>query len=359
ESQVKQFQRDHGLRVNGIVDERTLAKLNELVPPPRDTYQKGNSHPEIAGYKRQLNAIGFGGITVTNYYGAFFEKRVREFQSYYGLTVNGNMNPATKNKLNSVYNSPFQVGKRHNDVREIKRQLNSLGYGRITVTNYYGSYMESQVKQFQRDHGLRVNGIVDEVTLSRINQAFDQQSIVKIFLDPGHGGSDAGGIGYGLREKDIVLDIALQTERILTNNYQGVEVELSRRTDTFIPLTERANHANRWEADYFVSLHTNAFNGSTRGFETFIYNGNVSQETRNRQHDIHTYISSRLNVPDRGQKTANFNVLRNTDMPSILLEYLFIDNFTENALLRSASYRQQLAQHTANAIAQSYNLQRR
>ncbi len=218
---------------------------------------------------------------------------------------------------------------------------------------------KKKVRDFQRDNGLRVNGIVDEVTLSQINQAFDQQSSVKIFLDPGHGGSDPGGSGYGLREKDVVLDIALKTEKVLTTKYQGVEVELSRRNDTFIELTERANHANRWGAHYFVSLHNNAFNGSTRGFETFIHNGNVSQETRNRQQDIHSYLSGRLNVPDRGQKTANFSVLRNTNMPAILIEYLFIDNFTENALLKNENYRQQLAQYTADAIAQSYNLKRK
>ena len=357
DKKVKEFQRDHGLRVNGIADEKTLAKLDELAP--KDTYQRGDRHADIIEYKKQLNAVGFGYITETNLYGSFMENQVKRFQEYYGLTVTGTMNNATKIKLNSVYNTPFQKGKRHNETKEIKKKLNSLGYGYISITTLYGDFMEKKVRDFQRDNGLRVNGIVDEVTLSQINQAFDQQSSVKIFLDPGHGGSDPGGSGYGLREKDVVLDIALKTEKVLTTKYQGVEVELSRRNDTFIELTERANHANRWGAHYFVSLHNNAFNGSTRGFETFIHNGNVSQETRNRQQDIHSYLSGRLNVPDRGQKTANFSVLRNTNMPAILIEYLFIDNFTENALLKNENYRQQLAQYTADAIAQSYNLKRK
>ncbi len=357
DKKVREFQRDHGLRVNGIADEKTLAKLDELAP--KDTYQRGDRHADIIEYKKQLNAVGFGYITETNLYGSFMENQVKRFQEYYGLTVTGTMNNATKIKLNSVYNIPFQKGKRHNETKEIKKKLNSLGYGYISITTLYGDFMEKKVRDFQRDNGLRVNGIVDEVTLSQINQAFDQQSSVKIFLDPGHGGSDPGGSGYGLREKDVVLDIALKTEKVLTTKYQGVEVELSRRNDTFIELTERANHANRWGAHYFVSLHNNAFNGSTRGFETFIHNGNVSQETRNRQQDIHSYLSGRLNVPDRGQKTANFSVLRNTNMPAILIEYLFIDNFTENALLKNENYRQQLAQYTADAIAQSYNLKRK
>ncbi|WP_077601536.1 peptidoglycan-binding protein [Oceanobacillus sojae] len=357
DKKVREFQRDHGLRVNGIVDEVTLAKLDQLAP--KNTYQQGDRHADIVKYKKQLNTVGFGYITETNLFGSFMKTQVKRFQEYYGLNVTGKIDAATKNKLNSVYNSPYQKGKHHNHTAEIKKKLNSLGYGYISITTLYGDFMERKVKEFQRDHGLRANGIIDEITLSQINQAFNQQSSVKIFLDPGHGGSDPGGTGYGLKEKDVVLDIALKTEQVLTTKYKDVEVELSRRNDTFIELTERANHANRWGADYFVSLHNNAFNGSTRGFESFIHNGNVSQEIKNRQQDIHSYLSGRLNVPDRGQKTANFSVLRNTNMPSILIEYLFIDNFTENALLKNENYRQQLAQYTADAIAQSYNLKRK
>ena len=156
-----------------------------------------------------------------------------------------------------------------------------------------------------------------------------------------------------------MLDIALKTRAILTNNYRGIEVKLSRTNDRFIPLNERTDMANEWGADYFVSFHTNAFNGSARGFETFIYNGSVSNETKQRQRDIHNYLINRINVSDRGIQRANFHVLRETNMPSILLEYMFIDNIAENHLLKSASYRTSLAQYTADAIARSYGLKRK
>lgn len=179
---------------------------------------------------------------------------------------------------------------------------------------------------------------------------------IKIFLDPGHGGHDSGGIGYGVMEKDIVLDIGLKTANYLRSNYHNVDVQLSRTTDVFIPLEGRAQMANDWRADYFVSLHTNAHNGSANGFETFIYNGSVSKETKNRQKDIHNYMINRMNAYNRGMKSANFSVLRNSEMPSILLEYLFIDNYTDNQLLRSSSYRSSLARITAEAIANSFDL---
>ncbi|WP_339180209.1 peptidoglycan-binding protein [Oceanobacillus sp. FSL W7-1293] len=176
EKKIKEFQKDHGLRVSGIADEVTVAKLKELAP--KDTYQRGDRHAEIVQYKKQLNAIGFGNITETSLYGSFMETQVKRFQSYYGLSATGKMNKATKEKLNSVYNHPLQRGKRHSSIPEIKRQLNSLGYGNISVTTLFGSYMESQIKQFQRDNNLRVNGIADERTLAALDEAISNRWVI-------------------------------------------------------------------------------------------------------------------------------------------------------------------------------------
>ena len=356
DKQVRKFQKNHGLRVNGIMDEVTLKKLNAEIS--KTPFQKGDRHNDIVGIKKKLNRIGFGGISETTLYGNWMETRVKQFQSYYGIPATGKADSATIKKLDEVYNSPFQKGKRHSDTKELKEKLNQLGYGYISVTTLYGSFMDKQVRKFQKDNGLRVNGIADEVTLAKINKSVNN-NVVKIFLDPGHGGHDSGGQGFGLNEKNIVLDIALKTAEILTKQYIGVEIMLSRTTDKFIELTERANMANKWNADYFVSLHTNAFDGKTGGFESFIHNGNVSKETRNRQSEIHNYLAKNLPVNDRGKKTANFNVLRNSNMPSILLEYMFIDNKNENSLLKSSSYRQSLGKLTADAIAKSFKLKRR
>nr|WP_245347603.1 peptidoglycan-binding protein [Oceanobacillus polygoni] len=356
DKQVRKFQKDHGLRVNGIMDEVTLKKLNAEIS--KTPFQKGDRHNDIVGIKKKLNRIGFGGISETTLYGSWMETRVKQFQSYYGLSATGKADAATTKKLDEVYNSPFQQGKRHSDTTELKEKLNQLGYGYITVTTLYGSFMDKQVRKFQKDNGLRVNGIADEVTVAKINKAV-KNNVVKIFLDPGHGGHDPGGEGYGLQEKNIVLDIALRTAEVLAKHYIGVEVMLSRTTDKFIELTERARMANNWNADYFVSFHTNAFNGEASGFESFIHNGEVSKETRDRHSDIHNYLAKKLPINDRGMKEANFNVLRNSNMPSILLEYMFIDNKNENSLLKSSSYRQSLGKLTADAIANSFNLKRR
>ena len=75
----------------------------------------------------------------------------------------------------------------------------------------------------------------------------------KIFIDAGHGGKDPGAVNGDIYEKDIALQIALKLNTALKNN--GFETAMSRSTDVFIPLTERAQKANNFNADIFISLH--------------------------------------------------------------------------------------------------------
>lgn len=198
--------------------------------------------------------------------------------------------------------------------------------------------------------------IIKDKNLINPKAKTDSNGTVKIFLDPGHGGSDPGAQSNGLNEKDVVLDIALKTKEVLDDEYTGVETNISRTSDKFIELLDRSAMANNWGADYFVSFHLNSFDGSASGFESYIYNGNVGAETPTRQLHIHTFLADRLDVQDRGRKQANFSVLRNTSMPALLLEYMFIDNPTENELLQEKSYRDYLGELTADAIADTYEL---
>src|SRR5699024_8598864 len=172
---VKELQRFVGLKANGIADSKTRSELDKYL----SGYKKGNSSKAIANFKKKLNNIGFGGITVTNYFGDYTVKQVKQFQKYYGLQADGAVGPSTMKKINTVYNSPFQKGKSHKKTAEIKKKLNDLGYSGITVTNYFGDYTKKQVQKFQRDYGLRVNGIADEVTRKKIDEICDASDSVK------------------------------------------------------------------------------------------------------------------------------------------------------------------------------------
>ncbi len=97
--------------------------------------------------------------------------------------------------------------------------------------------------------------------------------IGKIVIDPGHGGHDTGTVGpRGLREKDLVLDVALRL-RALIGRRTGAEVVMTRSEDTFIPLEERTAIANQKGADLFISIHANASRDpGARGIETYYLN---------------------------------------------------------------------------------------
>lgn len=154
----------------------------------------------------------------------------------------------------------------------------------------------------------------------------------KIFIDPGHGGQDPGAIGAKSKEAVNVLKVALALEKKLIA--QGYEVRLSRRTDTYLSLTQRAQLANAWGADVFMSLHDNsAVNKTATGFETYIFNGSVSVNTVKLQKSLHEAIIKGIGLRDRGMKQANFAVIRLTNMPAVLIEYGFISNLDDEKVV--------------------------
>ncbi|WP_160141853.1 N-acetylmuramoyl-L-alanine amidase [Salicibibacter halophilus] len=182
----------------------------------------------------------------------------------------------------------------------------------------------------------------------------------KIYIDPGHGGSDTGATGNGLNEKDIVLDIGHQMSVYLRENYEGMYRRMSRTDDTDVSLQDRTDDANNWGADVFISIHANALDGSVRGFETFIHTSNPTgaSDLQSVMHpqildEMHTFDSS---IPDRGEQTANFHVLRETRMSAILTENLFIDNTGDAALLQDPDFIAAVAAAHAEAVAEFLNL---
>lgn len=181
--------------------------------------------------------------------------------------------------------------------------------------------------------------------------------MTKIFIDPGHGGSDPGAVGNGLIEKNITLQIARRINAILMNEYTGVTTRMSRTGDQTVSLSQRTNMANAWGANYFLSIHINSGGGT--GYEDYIYNGSVSAATRSYQTRMHTEIMKQVDFRDRGSKRANFHVLRESRMPAILTENGFIDNRTDANKLANSAYIERIARGHVNGLASIFGLRKK
>jgi N-acetylmuramoyl-L-alanine amidase len=181
-----------------------------------------------------------------------------------------------------------------------------------------------------------------------------------VVLDAGHGGHDPGAEGNRLQEKDLTLSICQQIAQILGSDYR-VSVALTRSTDLFVSLAERSSFANRSQADYFVSIHVNK--GGGEGYEDYIQAGLPDTAPaalrRSAVHAAVTELLLRRGVRDRGEKKKNLHVLRETQMPAVLTENLFIDNIGDADLLRQPAFLSELAEAHASGIARALHLPRR
>jgi len=167
------------------------------------------------------------------------------------------------------------------------------------------------------------------------------QAQTKIYIDPGHGGSDPGAVNstFGTEEADRVLYTGLELRDYLNDDTSDTggggswSVRMSRSTDVFVSLGGRSADANSWGAARFLSIHQNAFNSSANGTETFSFsNGTTSANLRDR---VQEEAIQAWGLVNRGSKTANFSVLRNTNMPAILTEMGFIDSPTDHPFCSS------------------------
>ncbi|MFP7494465.1 N-acetylmuramoyl-L-alanine amidase [Terribacillus saccharophilus] len=168
-----------------------------------------------------------------------------------------------------------------------------------------------------------------------------------IAIDAGHGGKDSGAAANGILEKNVVLPIAQKTEAKL--EAQGADVIMTRSDDTFVELEDRAAAANAAGADIFVSIHANASSAtSASGSEVYYYPGSSSGQSL--AASVQDNLVNQLGSQDRGIKSSDFNVLRNTSMPAVLTEIGFVTNAAEADKLASDAYQDKAATGLAQGV---------
>ena len=164
--------------------------------------------------------------------------------------------------------------------------------------------------------------------------------MAKIYIDPGHNcsGADTGAVGFGLKEQDVSVQIGVLLRDMLINSGQTVKMSRDSITDTVSSslngsLAYRYNGANDWNADIFVSIHCNAANTKAYGCETYYCTG--STQGRALAECVQPHMTAETERYNRGVKSANFAVIKHTNMPAILVETAFIDNYDDNRFLAS------------------------
>lgn len=220
----------------------------------------------------------------------------------------------------------------------------------------------------------------------------DNYRIKTIVIDPGHGGHDPGCTGGHAHEKEIVLDIALQLGKSISDYFPHINVIYTRTTDVFIPLYQRAKIANQNKADLFISIHCNSIVNASgvRGSETYVLglhraadnlevakreNASIYLEDNYQSNymgydpnsaETHILMSMFQNAfleqsisfaekveyqirygahgKSRGVKQAGFLVLRETAMPSVLIESGYLSNATDDHYLNTNQGKHQMAQ---------------
>lgn len=218
-----------------------------------------------------------------------------------------------------------------------------------------------------------------------------------IVIDPGHGGKDPGALGKKSQEKDIVLSVAKLLKKKLTK--EGFNVKLTREKDVFIELSERANLANKWDGDLFISLHCNAVDGierqkRTEGYHFYVLRAPESEEDKaiaRRENKVaslygdkgakeelsplewfklearlekykqnsYMYTEELLNSFNNNGKIkqlgtgvggAGFMVLVGALMPAVLVELGFITHPKDEAYMNSAKGQEDLASRITNSV---------
>ncbi|MEM9280883.1 MAG: N-acetylmuramoyl-L-alanine amidase [Verrucomicrobiota bacterium] len=219
------------------------------------------------------------------------------------------------------------------------------------------------------------NAMLSTVDLAKLVDPVVRPSYIKkpinfdtVVIDPGHGAHDSGAKGIYGYEKDYVLDMSLRLEKALQQ--RGFKTLMTRRTDTFLTLSQRVAIANKTRNSIFISIHFNASGSrSGQGIETFAlapqgtrstnggspWSSPLTGNVRDAENialatAVHAHVIHQLRPIDRGIKRARFNVLRGIEKPAILFEGGFITNATEGKLIHDPAHRQKITDAIANAV---------
>jgi N-acetylmuramoyl-L-alanine amidase len=351
-------------------------------------YRRGSRGPAVRHVRAQLADLGLlppaagddadgPGLDV---FDDVVDEAVRSFQQSRGLRVDGIVGTSTARALDEagrslgdrlLYHSvshPF-VG---DDVLELQSRMADMGFDVGRVDGIFGHRTEGALREFQRNRGLSADGACGPVTLRELTRL--QRTVVggrpyelreaehlrsrgpslagkTVILDPGHGGNDPGWEVGGLRERDVMFDLACQLEgRLLAVGVNAFLTHPARENPTD---EERAATANETDADLLVSLHTEgALSPRAQGVATYYFGtGRTSSVVGERFAElVHREIVARTDLVDCRTHAKSWEMLRRTRMPAVRLELGYLTNDHDARALGSRDFRATVAEGILAAV---------
>ncbi len=344
----------------------------------KDLIRPGEHSDKVEDVQARLRGLGYGITDEAGLFGEDTKKSVRAFQQERDILVDGIVGPHTWNEL---VEASWRLGDRTlymkhpplrgDDVLTLQARLNALGFDSGREDGIFGIATDAAVRAFQKEYATAEDGIFGPMTHAALTglrvdrpgtAARLREEIRKdlapgldralIFVDPGHGGTDRGVVGVrGNNEADLCWDLATRVADQLAMT--GARVRFTRHEAEDPSSSERAARANALAADVFISLHLNAHDEApAEGSSTYFFGGSRLGEALAEK--IQTELTT-LGLKDCRSHARSYEILRETSMPAVMVEPVFISNPDEEKQLEDPEYLRALARAIARGIRRYYS----
>jgi N-acetylmuramoyl-L-alanine amidase len=336
--------------------------------------RSGDRSAEVEDVQVRMRALGFDLADEHGVFGPVTERALRTFQQQRGLLVDGIVGTQTWNEL---VGASWRLGDRvlylkappmrGDDISLLQRKLNALGFDAGREDAIFGTNTDAAVRAFQKEYGVAEDGIFGSTShAALLGLRIDRPGLARslreqlerlshhgidgaiVVIDPGHGGIDLGerALEGVITEAAVCWELATSLTEHLER--AGAKVELTRGENEDVDASERARRANDANADLFVSIHLNSNpQTSASGTSTFYFGGSSGGEAL--ADDIQEQLVG-LGLNDCRSHARSFSLLKETRMPAVLVEPVFITNPTEEVLLTDPEFRSRLAEAIAVGV---------
>jgi N-acetylmuramoyl-L-alanine amidase len=338
----------------------------------KELIREGDRSQQVADVQMRLRSLGIDIDDRSGSFGDSTKQAVRAFQQQRDILVDGIVGPQTWSEL---VEASWRLGDRvlylkqppmrGDDIKVLQTQLNALGFDAGRQDGIFGRNTAAAVRAFQKEYGVAEDAIFGAITNEalqglRVDRPGTARHLREeltrtehpglhsalIVVDPGHGGSDAGERVNGLKEADICWELSARVaERLVT---KGARVRFTRTEAEGPDSSERARRANEVDGDLFISVHLNAHTRtSAEGTSTYYFGGSRAGEAL--ADKIQDELVD-LGLNDCRSHARSYTILKETRMPAVIIEPVFISNPSEAAQLEDPHFLTRIAAAVARAL---------